>query len=79
MLDIAILEGIRTPFAKAYGPLASVSATLSLPSRRRLRPDSRQSADGVFDPTRTLAVRCVAMIFTPLGPRRRHVVAPFSG
>lgn len=26
MLDIAILEGIRTPFAKAYGPLASVSA-----------------------------------------------------
>src|ERR1700686_500632 len=26
MLDIAILEGVRTPFAKAYGPLASVSA-----------------------------------------------------
>ena len=26
MLDIAILEGARTPFAKAYGPLASVSA-----------------------------------------------------
>lgn len=26
MLDIAILEGIRTPFAKAYGPLASVTA-----------------------------------------------------
>jgi len=26
MLDVAILEGIRTPFAKAYGPLASVPA-----------------------------------------------------
>ncbi len=26
MLDIAILEGARTPFAKAYGPLASVPA-----------------------------------------------------
>lgn len=26
MLDIAILEGIRTPFAKAFGPLASVPA-----------------------------------------------------
>jgi acetyl-CoA C-acetyltransferase/acetyl-CoA acyltransferase len=26
MLDIAILDGVRTPFAKAYGPLASVPA-----------------------------------------------------
>jgi acetyl-CoA acetyltransferase family protein len=26
MLDIAILEGIRTPFAKAYGPLAAIPA-----------------------------------------------------
>src|SRR5436305_5141102 len=26
MLDIAILEGVRTPFAKAFGPLASVPA-----------------------------------------------------
>ena len=26
MLDIAILEGVRTPFAKAFGPLAGVSA-----------------------------------------------------
>ena len=24
MLDIAIVEGVRTPFAKAFGPLASV-------------------------------------------------------
>jgi acetyl-CoA C-acetyltransferase/acetyl-CoA acyltransferase len=26
MLDIAIIEGVRTPFAKAFGPLASVPA-----------------------------------------------------
>src|SRR5215472_3776464 len=26
MLDIAILEGVRTPFAKAFGPLAGVPA-----------------------------------------------------
>jgi acetyl-CoA C-acetyltransferase/acetyl-CoA acyltransferase len=26
MLDIAIVEGVRTPFAKAFGPLASLSA-----------------------------------------------------
>src|SRR5262245_1097820 len=26
MLDIAILDGVRTPFAKAFGPLASVPA-----------------------------------------------------
>ncbi len=46
MLDIAILEGIRTPFAKAYGPLASVSAqglgriaTTAVLERANLRPD----------------------------------------
>ncbi len=46
MLDIAILEGIRTPFAKAYGPLASVSAqelgriaTTAVLQRAGLRPD----------------------------------------
>jgi acetyl-CoA acetyltransferase family protein len=46
MLDIAILEGIRTPFAKAYGPLASVSAqelgriaTTAVLERAALRPD----------------------------------------
>ena len=26
MLDIAILDGVRTPFVKAFGPLASVPA-----------------------------------------------------
>src|SRR5260370_9269350 len=26
MLDIAIVEGLRTPFAKAFGPLAAVPA-----------------------------------------------------
>ena len=26
MLDIAIVEGVRTPFAKAFGPLASTPA-----------------------------------------------------
>jgi acetyl-CoA acetyltransferase family protein len=46
MLDIAILEGIRTPFAKAYGPLASVSAqelgriaTSAVLERAGLRPE----------------------------------------
>jgi acetyl-CoA C-acetyltransferase/acetyl-CoA acyltransferase len=46
MLDIAILEGIRTPFAKAYGPLASVSAqdlgriaTTAVLERAAMRPD----------------------------------------
>jgi acetyl-CoA C-acetyltransferase/acetyl-CoA acyltransferase len=46
MLDIAILEGIRTPFAKAYGPLASVSAqdlgriaTTAVLERAGLRPE----------------------------------------
>jgi acetyl-CoA C-acetyltransferase/acetyl-CoA acyltransferase len=46
MLDIAILEGIRTPFAKAYGPLASVTtqelgriATTAVLERAGLRPD----------------------------------------
>jgi acetyl-CoA acetyltransferase family protein len=46
MLDIAILEGIRTPFAKAYGPLASVSAqdlgriaTTAVLERAGLRPN----------------------------------------
>lgn len=46
MLDIAILEGARTPFAKAYGPLASVSAqdlgriaTTAALARAELRPE----------------------------------------
>jgi acetyl-CoA acetyltransferase family protein len=46
MLDIAILEGVRTPFAKAYGPLASVPAqdlgrvaTVAALERAGLRPD----------------------------------------
>jgi acetyl-CoA acetyltransferase family protein len=46
MLDIAILEGVRTPFAKAYGPLASVSAqelgclaTTAVLQRAALRPE----------------------------------------
>jgi acetyl-CoA acetyltransferase family protein len=46
MLDIAILEGVRTPFAKAFGALASVPAdelgrlaTVALLKRADLRPD----------------------------------------
>ena len=46
MLDIAILEGVRTPFAKAYGPLASVSAqelgriaTTAVLQRADVRPE----------------------------------------
>ena len=38
MLDIAILEGARTPFAKAFGPLAgvphSMTAKAEQPARR---------------------------------------------
>src|SRR5439155_18127384 len=46
MLDIAIVEGIRTPFAKAFGPLAAVSApelgviaTRAVLERAELRPE----------------------------------------
>ena len=46
MLDIAILEGVRTPFAKAYGPLAPVSAqdlgrvaTMAVLERAGVRPE----------------------------------------
>ena len=46
MLDIAILEGIRTPFAKAFGPLAAVPAqelgriaATAVLQRAGLRPD----------------------------------------
>src|SRR5262249_39672593 len=46
MLDIAIVEGVRTPFAKAFGPLASVPAyelgrfiTVALLRRAEIRPD----------------------------------------
>src|SRR5712691_5178700 len=46
MLDIAILEGVRTPFAKAFGALASVPAdelgrlaTVAVLQRADLRPD----------------------------------------
>ena len=46
MLDIAIVEGVRTPFAKAYGPLASVPAqelgriaAVEAMRRAGLRPD----------------------------------------
>src|SRR5437763_15245081 len=46
MLDIAIVEGVRPPFAKANGPLASVSAqelgrvaTVGALQRAGLRPD----------------------------------------
>jgi acetyl-CoA C-acetyltransferase/acetyl-CoA acyltransferase len=46
MLDIAILEGVRTPFAKAFGPLASVSArelgriaATGVLTRANLRPE----------------------------------------
>lgn len=46
MLDIAIVEGVRTPFAKAFGPLASVSArelgrlaTVALFQRANVRPE----------------------------------------
>jgi acetyl-CoA C-acetyltransferase/acetyl-CoA acyltransferase len=46
MLDIAILEGIRTPFAKAFGPLATLPAqdlgvlvTRSVLERASLRPE----------------------------------------
>src|SRR5262245_2217866 len=46
MLDIAILEGVRTPFVKAFGPLARVPAqelgrlaTVNVLHRAGLRPD----------------------------------------
>ncbi len=46
MLDIAILDGLRTPLVKAFGPLAQVSAqelgrmvTTALLERIRLKPD----------------------------------------
>src|SRR5262249_25912805 len=46
MLDIAIVEGVRTPFAKAFGPLAAVSArelgrlaTTALLQRAEVRPE----------------------------------------
>jgi acetyl-CoA acetyltransferase family protein len=46
MLDIAIVEGVRTPFAKAFGALASVPAdelgrvaTVAVLERAGLRPD----------------------------------------
>jgi acetyl-CoA C-acetyltransferase/acetyl-CoA acyltransferase len=46
MLDIAILEGVRTPFVKAFGPLASVPAqelgrlaTVAVLQKADLRPD----------------------------------------
>src|ERR1043165_8163052 len=46
MLDIAIVEGVRTPFAKAFGPLAGVSAqelgkqaTEALFKRANVKPD----------------------------------------
>jgi acetyl-CoA C-acetyltransferase/acetyl-CoA acyltransferase len=46
MLDIAILEGVRTPFAKAFGPLAAVPAkelgrlaTVAVLQRGGLRPE----------------------------------------
>jgi acetyl-CoA C-acetyltransferase/acetyl-CoA acyltransferase len=46
MLDIAIIEGVRTPFAKAYGPLAAVPAqdlgkvaVTAVLDRAGLRPD----------------------------------------
>src|SRR5882724_1339616 len=46
MLDIAILEGVRTPFAKAFGPLAPVPAyelgrlaTQAVLQRAGLRPE----------------------------------------
>ena len=46
MLDIAIVEGIRTPFVKAFGPLASVPAqelgrlaTRAVLQRSDLAPD----------------------------------------
>src|SRR6266849_5542592 len=46
MLDIAILEGVRTPFAKAYGPLAAIPAhqlgvlaTRALFQKAQVRPE----------------------------------------
>jgi acetyl-CoA C-acetyltransferase/acetyl-CoA acyltransferase len=46
MLDIAIVEGVRTPFAKSFGPLATVSAdelgrlvTRAVLERASLRPE----------------------------------------
>ena len=45
MLDIALVEGVRTPFAKAFGPLAFVPAhelgrlaTQALLQRANVRP-----------------------------------------
>jgi acetyl-CoA C-acetyltransferase/acetyl-CoA acyltransferase len=47
MLDIAIVDGIRTPFVKAFGPFASVpahelgrDATLALMKRAGIKPES---------------------------------------
>src|SRR5713101_4168413 len=46
MLDIAIVEGVRTPFAKAFGPLAPLPAqelgklaTQALMQRAGIKPD----------------------------------------
>ncbi|HEV2948161.1 MAG TPA: thiolase family protein, partial [Gemmataceae bacterium] len=46
MLDIAIVEGVRTPFAKAFGPLAGLpaqelgrQATKALMERSGIKPD----------------------------------------
>src|SRR5258708_18240607 len=47
MLDIAIVEGVRTPFARAFGPLAGVPAqelgrqvAQALLARTHLQPDA---------------------------------------
>jgi len=46
MLDIAIVEGVRTPFAKAFGPMAGLPAhelgklaTQALMQRSGIKPD----------------------------------------
>ena len=46
MLDIAILEGVRTPFARAFGPLADVPAQELGRIAAERRPPARRAPAG---------------------------------
>ena len=80
MLDIAIVDGVRTPFAKAFGPLAAVpaqdlgasSSRAASGADRRCRPSRSTRSSSATPPSRRRHAN-IARVIALLG---RHSARP---
>src|SRR6516164_7043367 len=84
MLDIAIVEGVRTPFVKAFGALAGVPAhhlgriaTSALMARASIRPEAIDQlvlGNGAPPPEASNPARVIALLSGIPQDRPAHTV-----